>query len=70
VLALAAGELGTWRWDMATGVTEWDSTMERIFGLEPGTFDGTFERWVSLIHPDDVDDTSRRSSAHRQQVRI
>ena len=57
VLALAAGELGTWRWDMATGVTEWDSTMERIFGLEPGTFDGTFERWVSLIHPDDVDET-------------
>ena len=40
-----------------SGVTEWDSTMERIFGLEPGTFDGTFERWVSLIHPDDVDET-------------
>ena len=36
VLALAAGELGTWRWDMATGVTVWDATMERLFGLEPG----------------------------------
>ena len=57
VLALAAGELGTWHWNLASGVTEWDSTMERIFGLEPGTFDGTFERWVSLIHPDDVDET-------------
>jgi len=57
VLALAAGELGTWRWVMATGVTEWDSTMERIFGLEPGTFDGTFEHWVSLIHPEDVAET-------------
>ena len=57
VLALAAGELGTWHWNLASGVTEWDSTMERIFGLEPGTFDGTFEHWVSLIHPDDVDET-------------
>ena len=57
VLALAAGELGTWHWHLTTGVTEWDSTMERIFGLEPGTFDGTFDRWVSLLHPDDVDET-------------
>ena len=57
VLALAAGELGTWHWHLATGVTEWDNTMERIFGLEPGTFDGTFDMWVSLLHPDDVDET-------------
>ena len=57
VLALAAGELGTWRWDMATGKTEWDTTLERIFGLRPGEFDGRFESWVALIHPDDVDDT-------------
>ncbi len=51
VLALAAGQLGTWRWDMASGVTEWDATLERIFGVEPGTFDGTFEGWVSLDPP-------------------
>ena len=42
---------------MATGETEWDTTLERIFGLQPGEFDGRFESWVALIHPDDVDDT-------------
>ncbi len=57
VLALAAGELGTWRWDIATGRVEWDATLERIFGLATGTFDGQFESWVALIHPDDVVDT-------------
>jgi PAS domain S-box-containing protein len=57
VLALAAGELGTWRWDMASGTTQWDTTLERIFGLAPGAFDGTFEGWMSLIHPDDRDAT-------------
>ncbi len=57
VLALAAGDLGTWHWNRATGATEWDATMERIFGLAPGSFDGTFEMWVSLLHPDDVDET-------------
>jgi PAS domain S-box-containing protein len=54
-LALSAGGLGTWRWDMASGVTTWDVAMERLFGLEPGTFDGTFEAWAALLHPDDRD---------------
>jgi PAS domain S-box-containing protein len=56
MLALAAGDLGTWRWDMATGAMRWDVTMERLFGLEPGSFGGTFEAWVSLLHPDDVEE--------------
>ncbi len=53
-LALAAGELGTWRWDISTGVTTWDPTMERLFGLAPGEFDGTMDAWVAAMHPDDV----------------
>jgi PAS domain S-box-containing protein len=54
-LALAAGQLGTWRWDTATGVTIWDAALEQLFGLEPGAFDGTMDAWVALLHPDDVD---------------
>ena len=49
-----SGDLGTWRWDRATGATVWDATLERLFGLEPGTFGGTFEAWVELLHPDDA----------------
>jgi PAS domain S-box-containing protein len=56
-LALAAGRLGTWRWDAASGVTLWDATMERLFGLEPGTFDGTYDAWVALLHPADREAT-------------
>jgi PAS domain S-box-containing protein len=54
-LALTAGRLGTWRWDVATGTTVWDPGLERLFGLEPGMFDGTYETWVSLLHPEDRD---------------
>ena len=53
--ALEAGGLGTWRWDMATGETVWDDRLEGLFGLPPGGFDGTFEMYVSLLHPDDRD---------------
>ena len=52
-LALDAGELGTWRWDLATGLTEWDDNLHRLFGLEPGEYDGTFETWLDLLHPDE-----------------
>ena len=55
-MALEAGELGTFRWDMASGVTTWDTTLERLFGLEPGGFDGTYDAWVALLHPDEVDE--------------
>ena len=58
-LALEAGELGTFRWDMATGETRWDTRLEALFGLAPGEFDGTFETWVSMLHPDDRSDVLR-----------
>jgi PAS domain S-box-containing protein len=54
-LALAAGQLGTWRWDMATSLTVWDAALEQLFGLEPGAFDGTMDAWVALMHPEDAD---------------
>jgi PAS domain S-box-containing protein len=51
--ALEAGRFGTWRWDMATGTVDWDEQLEAIFGLPPGGFDGTFETYQSLLHPED-----------------
>lgn len=54
-LAVEAGELGTFRWDMATGATEWDEHLEAMFGLPPGGFDGTFDGWIARLHPEDRD---------------
>jgi PAS domain S-box-containing protein len=58
-LALEAGGLGTWRWDMASGRTVWDERLESLFGLDAGDFDGTFETYVALLHPDDRDGVLR-----------
>ncbi|MCU1677183.1 MAG: hypothetical protein JWM93_1941 [Frankiales bacterium] len=54
-LALAAGGLGTWHWDIASGRTSWDPALEAMFGLPFGTFDGTFEAYAGALHPDDRD---------------
>ena len=55
LLAVEAGELGTFRWTMATGETVWDERLEQLFGLEAGEFEGTYDAYVALLHPDDRD---------------
>jgi PAS domain S-box-containing protein len=52
-LALEAGKLGTWTWDMASGTTQWDERLEAMNGMEPGAFGGTFDDWQASIHPAD-----------------
>jgi PAS domain S-box-containing protein len=52
-LALAAAELGTWTWDMTSGITTWDVRLEQLHGLPPGGFGGTYEDWVDALHPSD-----------------
>jgi PAS domain S-box-containing protein len=52
-LALVAAKMGIWRWDSRTGVVEWSETLETIFGLTPGSFEGTSEAFQKRIHPDD-----------------
>ena len=49
--------MGTWSWDSASGRLEWDSALERVFGLEPDSFGGTMDAYLALLHPDDVAST-------------
>ena len=51
--ALDASSTSTWRWDMHTNVVESDEGLYRLFGVDPATASGSFELFVSLIHPDD-----------------
>ncbi len=52
-LALAAGQIGRFEWDVASGVVTWDSRLESLFGLRAGHFEGTYDAWMSRVHPDD-----------------
>jgi two-component system cell cycle sensor histidine kinase/response regulator CckA len=51
--ALVAARIGTWDMDYLTGKLEWSEILQAQYGMRPGTFDGTFESFVSRIHPDD-----------------
>ena len=52
-LALEAGEMGSWEWNIRTGEIRWSENLERIHGLATGSFNGTFDAYKALIHPDD-----------------
>jgi two-component sensor histidine kinase/two-component SAPR family response regulator len=52
-LALAAGRMGSWDWNVVTGEIAWDAGQYSIFGIEPAGFDLTFDKIRSFIHPED-----------------
>jgi PAS domain S-box-containing protein len=52
-MALAAGNMGTWDWDVAAGTGTWDEGIFRIFGVDPQNFPVTVENMAGLVHPDD-----------------
>ncbi len=50
-LALTAGHMGAWDLDLATDRVHWSEELERIHGIEPGTFAGTKEAILGFVHP-------------------
>ena len=52
-IALAAGQMGSWGWDLTTKKWRWDEGQHRIFGVDPQDFKITVENIRALIHPED-----------------
>ena len=53
-VALAAGQMGSWDWDVGTGAVIWDEGQYRIFGVAPEAFPLTYANVRRHIHPDDL----------------
>lgn len=76
-LALEAGRMGVWDFHVPTGKVKWSPTLEKIHGLLPGTFGGTFDDYLKDVHPDDLDyvlktlsRTLQEGLNHRLEYRI
>jgi PAS domain S-box-containing protein len=50
--ALAAGQMGSWEWDIETGNYRWDDGQKLIFGVNDG-FIASTENVCAIIHHDD-----------------
>ncbi|MBD2451788.1 PAS domain-containing protein [Nostoc sp. FACHB-152] len=53
VLAQQVGKIGTYEWNIQTGELIWTAEMEALYGLTPGSFEGSYEHWLKRLHPDE-----------------
>src|SRR6516165_6372885 len=54
-LALAAGQMGSWEWNISRGSIVWDHGQCEIFGVDPVTFVPTLESVRPLLNPEDFE---------------
>ena len=45
--------MGSWDWDMNTGVVKWSKEMFHVFDIDPESYDGRPETVLGMLHPDD-----------------
>ncbi|HXV31986.1 MAG TPA: PAS domain S-box protein, partial [Sinorhizobium sp.] len=53
-IALDAGRMRAWEWNIDTGEMIWSPGLDALYGLEPGTFEARLEDFTRNIHPDDI----------------
>ncbi|MBD2439140.1 PAS domain-containing protein [Nostoc sp. FACHB-110] len=53
-LALKVGRMGTWDWDIQTGVLQWSEGHFTVLGLQPNQCQPSYEVWARRVHADDL----------------
>ncbi len=62
--AMAAGHVGLWDWDIATGATYYSPEWKRQIGYEDDEIRGEHAEWERRVHPDDLPTVRGRIAAH------
>ena len=76
-LALDAGQVGLWHFNIETETVLWDRRMREIFGIGPGPEEVPRVTWHKLLHPDDaamaeraIEDTFKTGAPMKMSYRI
>lgn len=76
-LAMTAGNMGTFDWDIATGRIIWSEEHARLWGMTLSEFDGTYESFARRVHPDDlpriaagIEGSMRSRAAYQAEYRV
>jgi PAS domain S-box-containing protein len=52
-LALKAGRLAAWEYDVVTGHNHWDASIAELLGIAPERAPELESQWLQFVHPDD-----------------
>lgn len=53
IAALKASRAGTWRWNIAADIVEWDDALCDVYGLKREDAPANSKEFLALVHPDD-----------------
>ncbi len=62
-LSQQIAHLGSWELDLTRNHLSWSDESFRIFGVQPGEFEATYEAFLALIYPDDREGVDRAYQA-------
>jgi PAS domain S-box-containing protein len=65
-LAESIAQFGSYRWNMTTGLLEYSDNLFRLLDCEPQEFVPSFEKFLSFIHPDDLQQVIRNGEQTTQ----
>jgi PAS domain S-box-containing protein len=57
--------VGSWEWDVITNEVIWSDEEYRLFGLEPGAQEASYDLYLSFVHPDAREDAVKWFNAVR-----
>lgn len=76
-MAQEGGRVGSFEWNMETGVNTWTPEFEAIYGFAPRQFGRTQRDWVERLHPDDrqrtldaVEESARTGEPTEEEWRV
>ncbi len=63
-LAINAGRVGVWNWDLASGEMHLDPILKAMLGYEDHEIRNHIDDWARLVHPDDSEAVMRVAQEH------
>ena len=57
--AQRTAHVGSFEWEVGSNRVTWTDELHRIYGLEPGQFEGTVEGFLAKVYPEDLELTLR-----------
>ena len=58
-LAEKNAKFGSYKWNMKTGALEYSDNLFRLLDCDPNEFEPSYEKFMSFIHPDDVEHATK-----------
>lgn len=58
-LAMSAARMGSWEWLISRDTVLWSPEMFDVFGIAPSSYDGTYNGYLAVVHPEDRERVQR-----------